>query len=95
MNSKIYYLYVYWTKTYIKNSQKFFFVFFVFSRAVSMAYGGYQARGLIRALASGLCQSHNNAVSKPHLQPTPQLMATPDPQPTEQAQGLNLQPPRS
>ena len=29
---------------------------------------------------------------KPHLQPTPQLMATPDPQPTEQGQGSNLKP---
>ena len=27
-----------------------------------------------------------------HLQPTPQLPATPDPQPTEQGQGSNLQP---
>ena len=29
---------------------------------------------------------------KPHLQPTPQLMATPDPLPMEQGQGSNLQP---
>ena len=32
------------------------------------------------------------AESEPHLQPTPQLMAMPDPQPTEQGQGLNLHP---
>jgi len=30
--------------------------------------------------------------SELRLQPTPQLMATPDPQPTEQGQGLNPQP---
>ena len=30
--------------------------------------------------------------SEPHLQPTPQLMAMPDPPSTEQGQGLNLQP---
>ena len=27
--------------------------------------------GLIRAVATGLCQSHSNAGSEPHLQPTP------------------------
>ena len=27
-----------------------------------------------------------------HLQPTPQIKATPDPQPTEQGQGSNLKP---
>ena len=42
-------------------------------------YGGSQARGLIGAVADGLNQSHSNGGSKPHLQPTPQLMATPDP----------------
>ena len=52
-----------------------FFVFFVFS----MAYGGSQARGLTRAVASGLHHSPSNVGSKPHLRPTPQLMATPDP----------------
>ena len=44
-----------------------------------MAYGGSQARGLIGAVAAGLHQSHSNARSELHLQPTPQLMATPDP----------------
>ena len=56
-----------------------FFVFFVFSRAAATAYGGSQARGLIGAVAAGLSQSHSNAGSKQHLQPTPQLMATLDP----------------
>ena len=57
-----------------------------------MAYGGSQARGRIRATAAGLRQSHSNAGTELHLQPTPQLTATPDPQPTEQGQESNLQP---
>ena len=49
------------------------------SWAAPAAYGGSQARGRIRAVAASLCQSHSNAGSEPRLQPTPQLMATPDP----------------
>ena len=56
----------------------FFFLSFFFSRAAVAAYGGSQARGLIGAIATGLRQSHSNAGSKPLLQPTPQLTATPD-----------------
>ena len=58
-----------------------FFVFFflLFLWAAPEAYGGSQARGQIGALAAGLRQSHSNAGSAPRLQPTPQLMATPDP----------------
>ena len=52
-----------------------------------MAYGGAQARGGIGAVATGLRQSHSNVGSEQHLQPTPQLMAMPDPEPTEQGQG--------
>ena len=43
------------------------------------AYGGSQARGQIGATAAGLHHSHSNLGSKPHLGPTPQLMATVDP----------------
>ena len=59
----------------------FYFIFclFAFSWAVHMAYGGSQVRGLIRAVATGLHQSHSNAGSESRLRPTPQLMATPDP----------------
>ena len=57
-----------------------------------MAYGDSQARGLIGAVAAGLRQSHRNLGSKPSLQPTPQLTATPDPKPTEPGQGSNPQP---
>ena len=35
--------------------------------------------GQIEAAAASLHQSHSNTRSKPHLQPTPRLMATPDP----------------
>ena len=48
-----------------------------------MAYGGSQARGRIRAAATSLGHSHSNMGSKLCLQPTPQLAAMPDPQPTE------------
>ena len=68
------------------------FCLFAISRAAPTAYGGFQARGLIEAVAAGLHQSHSNAGSEPHLQPTPQLTATPEPYLTEQGQGSNPQP---
>ena len=52
---------------------------FAISWATPETYGGSQARGRIGTVATSLCQSHSNTESKPHLQPTPQLMATPDP----------------
>ena len=61
----------------------FFFFFFVFARATSAAYGGSQATGLIGVEAASLHHSHSNTGSKPRLQPTPQLAAIPDLQPTE------------
>ena len=48
-------------------------------RAASMAYGGSQARGCIRAVATSLHLSHSNEGCKPHLQPTPQLTAMLEP----------------
>ena len=57
----------------------FFFFFFLLYRATLVAYGGSQAMGPIGAVAAGLCHSHSNLGSEPSLQPTPQLMATPDP----------------
>ena len=56
-----------------------FFWFFLLFRAEPTACGGFQAGGLIRATAASLRQSHSHAGSEPHLQPTPQLMARPDP----------------
>ena len=57
----------------------YLFSLFAFSRAAPEAFGGSQARGLIGAVATGLLQSHSNTGSEPHLRPTPQLTATPDP----------------
>ena len=57
----------------------FFFCLFAFSRAAPLAYGGSQARGQIRAVSTSLRHSHSNVRSEPHLWPTPQLTATPDP----------------
>ena len=62
------------SKPYIPHS--FVFQFF---RAAPAAYRGSQTRGRIRTIAAGLYRSHSNAKSKPPLQPTPQLTATPDP----------------
>ena len=38
-----------------------------------------QARDLMGTVAAGLHHSHSNTRSELHLQPTPQLMAMPDP----------------
>ena len=71
-------------RTSEKGLISFFFLFFFFFsfglfRAASMAHGGSQARGRVGAAAAGLCYSHSNEGSEPHLQPTPQFTATPDP----------------
>ena len=44
-----------------------FLSFVFFFRAAPEAYGGSKARVLIGAVAFGLCQSHSNARSEPHL----------------------------
>ena len=67
-----------------------FFFFFFFPTAS----GTSQARGWIGATATGLHHSHSNAGSKLCLQPTPQLMAMPDPGPTKRGQGSKLHPHR-
>ena len=41
----------------VQGCQSFFFGLF---RAVLVAYGGFQARGQIRAVAAGLHRSHSN-----------------------------------
>ena len=59
---------------------KFLFIYlFLLFRATPVACESSQARGPIRATAASLHHSYSNAGSKPHLQPTPQLVATPDP----------------
>ena len=57
----------------------FSFFFFFFFRVAPIAYGRSQDRGQIRAAAAGHSHSHSDARSEPCLQPTPQLMAMPDP----------------
>ena len=54
----------------------FFVLFFI---AAPVAYGSFWARGQIGAAAAGLCHSCSNTRSEPHLQPTLQLAAMPDP----------------
>ena len=46
---------------------------------VTVVYGGSQAIDGIRGMAAGPHHGHSNTGSKPHLGPTPQLVATPDP----------------
>ena len=41
----------------------YIYIFCIF-RATPMAYGGSQANGQIRAVATGLCHSHSKAGSK-------------------------------
>ena len=77
---------------YLKPLKKIFFVIVSLLGLHPRAYAGSQARGLIGAIATGLRQSHSNTRSELRLQPTPQLMATSHPEPTEWGQGLNPQP---
>ena len=60
-----------------RDSGKIFFFLFTVFRVTPTAYGDYQARSLIGAVATSLL--HSNAGSNPHLRPTPQLMAMLDP----------------
>ena len=62
-------------------SFSFFFSFFFppLFRAATGAYGSSQDRGQIGATAASLRHSHSNPGPEPHLRPTPQLIATPDP----------------
>ena len=66
-----------------KEERFFLFVwlvwFFCLFRAKPMVYGGSQTRDSIRTVATSLHHSHSNWGSESRLQPTPRLMATPDP----------------
>ena len=67
------------------------YLFWLF-RAAPAAYGGSQVRGLIGAVAIGLCHIHSNARSKPCLRPTQRFMEMPDAEPTDRGQESNLCP---
>ena len=69
----------------------FFFTFFCVFRPAPVPCGSFRARDRIAAAAVGLCHSHGNARSKPHLWPMQQLSAMPDP---EWDQGSNPYPHR-
>ena len=64
---------------------------FIYVRATPAAYGSSQIRGRNWSHSWSLHHSRSNTGSEPCLQPTPQLTATLDPQPTEQGQGSNPQ----
>ena len=62
-----------WAWKEIHSSGFCLFCFVLLFRAIPMAYGSSQARGVIGAVVTGLCHSHSNARSEPHLWPSPQL----------------------
>ena len=68
-----------WFPRVANRIQENILLFLCLFRAILVAHGGSQARGWIRAAATVLCHSHSNVGSKPRMQPTPQLTATPDP----------------
>ena len=56
----------------------FFFFLALLFRATPVTHGSSQARGRNGATPASLHHSHSDTGSKPHLQPIPQLTATPD-----------------
>ena len=69
-------------------NRKIFIYLFLLFRGAPAAYGTSQSRSYFGAPPVSLHHRHSSMGSKPHLQPTHQLMATP----TEPGQGSNLQP---
>jgi len=65
---------------------------FCFFRVELAAYGDSQARGPVRAQLPAYATVTATQDPSWILQPTPQLTATPDAQPTERDQGSNPQP---
>ena len=68
------------------------YLFILLFRAAPAAYGGSLSRDLVRATPASLRHSHSGVGSEPCLWPAPQLMAAPDPWPTERGRESNLQP---
>ena len=67
-----------WIMGMLFKASSFILFYYYFFRATSAAYGNSQARCQIGMGAAGLHHSHSNVGSKPRLQITPQLTATPD-----------------
>ena len=61
------------------NGSDFLFCFLSFSGVAPVAYEASQARGQSGATAASLHHSHSHTRSEPHLRPTAQLTAAPDP----------------
>ena len=66
------------------------FISFCLFKATPEAYGCSQARGRIGTAATSPHNGHSNSGSEPHLRPTPQLMATPIPNPLSRARDRAL-----
>ena len=74
----LYYTTITYVIVYINYTSIYLFIYCLF-RATPVAYGSSEVTGQIRAVAAGLHPSHSNTRSELRLQPTPQLMAMPDP----------------
>ena len=71
---------LYFRQSIFNPERCFIFIFyFLLLRATPVAQVSSQARGQIGAAAAGLCHSHSNTRSEPHLQPTQQLTTILDP----------------
>ena len=66
----------------------FLFVLFCLFGVTPMAYASSQSKGWIRAATAGHSHRYSNTRSEPPLLLTPQLVATPDPWPTDHDQGI-------
>ena len=75
---------------YIWSKGNMIFFFFCLFRTAPVTHGSSLTRVKIRVVAAGLHHSHSKTRSELRLRPTPQLMAVPDPWPTEQDQGSNI-----
>ena len=67
------YVYIYIDLSFISLSLSLSLYIYIYIYA-PMACGNSWARGWIGAAADSLHHSHNNPISKPHLQPTPQQL---------------------
>ena len=72
----------------------FLFFFPLLFRAAPVAYGSSRLRGRIGADAVSLHHRYSGNGSEPHMRPTLQLSAMPDPSPTEQGRRWNAHPRR-
>ena len=72
----------------------YYYYYFVFLSFLGPLPRHVEVPRQMGAVAAGLHESHSNVGSEPCLQPTPQITAMLDPQPTEQGQGSLTTEPR-